>query len=31
LPHAKHRFCVRHLHANMKLRDYMGKAMKDEV
>jgi hypothetical protein len=31
LPNAKHRFCVRHLHADLKLRGYTGKAFKDEV
>jgi hypothetical protein len=31
LPNAEHRFCVRHLHANLKLKGYTGKAFKDEV
>jgi hypothetical protein len=31
LPNAKHRFCVQHLHADLKLRGYTGKAFKDEV
>ena len=30
LPHAEHRFCIRHLHVNCKARDYTGKAFKDE-
>ena len=31
LPHAEHRFCIRHLHANCKARGYTGKAFKDEI
>jgi hypothetical protein len=31
LPHAKHMFCVWHLHANFKTRGYKGKAFKDEL
>jgi hypothetical protein len=31
LPHAEHYFCVRHLHANFKARDYTKKAFKDEL
>jgi len=31
LPHAEHRFCVRHLHANFKTNGYEGKAFKDEL
>ncbi|XP_059461803.1 uncharacterized protein LOC132190770 [Corylus avellana] len=31
LPHAEHRFCVRHLHANLKAKGYTGKAMKDQL
>ncbi|XP_031130170.1 uncharacterized protein LOC116031942 [Ipomoea triloba] len=29
LPYATHRFCVRHLHGNMKLAGFVGKALKD--
>jgi hypothetical protein len=31
LPHAEHRVCIRHLHANCKVRGYIGKAFKDEI
>ncbi|XP_019184396.1 PREDICTED: uncharacterized protein LOC109179346 [Ipomoea nil] len=31
LPHASHRFCVRHLHGNMKVAGFVGKAMKDAL
>jgi hypothetical protein len=31
LPHAEHRVCIRHLHANCKVRGYTGKAFKDEI
>ncbi|XP_031124308.1 uncharacterized protein LOC116027018 [Ipomoea triloba] len=31
LPNASHRFCVRHLHGNMKLAGFLGKAMKDAL
>ncbi|XP_059454997.1 uncharacterized protein LOC132185210 [Corylus avellana] len=31
LPHAEHRVCVRHLHANFKARGCTGKAFKDEL
>ncbi|XP_019184805.1 PREDICTED: uncharacterized protein LOC109179765 [Ipomoea nil] len=30
-PYASHRFCVRHLHGNMKLAGFQGKAMKDAL
>ncbi|XP_019154357.1 PREDICTED: uncharacterized protein LOC109150834 [Ipomoea nil] len=29
IPTAKHRFCVRHLHGNMKVAGFQGKAIKD--
>ncbi|XP_019178181.1 PREDICTED: uncharacterized protein LOC109173407 [Ipomoea nil] len=31
LPNASHRFCVRHLHGNMKVAGFMGKAIKDAL
>ncbi|XP_059450921.1 uncharacterized protein LOC132181698 [Corylus avellana] len=31
LPHVEHRFCVRHLHANLKVKGYTRKAMKDQL
>ncbi|XP_019192716.1 PREDICTED: uncharacterized protein LOC109187010 [Ipomoea nil] len=31
LPYASHRFCVSHLHGNMKLAGFLGKAMKDAL
>ena len=31
LPHAEHRFCVWHLHANFKAKGYTGKAFKEEL
>jgi len=31
LPHAEHRFCVCHLHANFKSKGYKGKAFKDQL
>jgi hypothetical protein len=31
LPHAEHRFCVQHLHANCKAKGYIGKAFKDKL
>ena len=30
MPNAKHRFCVRHLHANFK-KDFPGKVLKDAM
>lgn len=31
LPYAKHQFCVRHLYANIKGKEFKGKAFKDEL
>lgn len=31
LPNVSHRFCVRHLHGNMKVAGFMGKAIKDAL
>ncbi|XP_019190222.1 PREDICTED: uncharacterized protein LOC109184652 [Ipomoea nil] len=31
LPTVEHRFCVRHLHANMKVAGFQGKALKDSL
>ncbi|XP_031104367.1 uncharacterized protein LOC116026261 [Ipomoea triloba] len=31
LPRVEHRFCVRHLHANMKVSGFQGKALKDAL
>jgi hypothetical protein len=31
LLHAKHHFWIRHLHANYKVRGYIGKAFKDKI
>lgn len=31
IPNASHRFCVRHLHGNLKLAGFVGKAIKDTL